>query len=101
MIPRERVLDLCQYSHYDARYPVICRDEQPKPLQADKRPPQPARPGHPATYDYEYVRRGPCTLWMFRWARGTRAWTGYTRCRPLRIILATARLSAGSWSAAI
>ena len=50
---------------YDARYPVICRDEQPKPLRADKRVPQPARPGRPATCDYEYVRRGTCTLWMF------------------------------------
>ena len=51
---------------YDARYPVICMDAQLKSLRADKRPPQPARPGHPATYDYEYVRRGiPCTLWMF------------------------------------
>ena len=48
----------------DARYPVIGRDEQPKPLRADKRPPQPARPGHPATYDYAYVRCGPCTIWL-------------------------------------
>ena len=62
MISREKVLDL--YSQpYDARYPVICRDEQPKPLRTDLRPPQPARPGHPATYDYEYVRT--CTIWMF------------------------------------
>ena len=50
---------------YDARYPVICRDEQPKLLRADKRPPQPARPGRPATYDYAYVRHGTCTLWPF------------------------------------
>ena len=38
VIPMERVLDL--YSRpYDARYPVICMDEQPKPLRADKRTP--------------------------------------------------------------
>ena len=56
----EAVLDL--YSQpYDARYPVICRDEQ----AGRQRTPQPARPGRPAAYDYEYVRRGPCTLWMF------------------------------------
>ena len=63
--PGEAVQDL--YSRpYDARYPVICMDAQPQSRRADKRPPQPARPGHPATYDYEYVRRGiPCTLWMF------------------------------------
>ena len=43
VVPMEAVLDL--YSQpYDARYPVICRDEQTKPLRADKRPPQPARP---------------------------------------------------------
>ena len=72
----------------DACYPVICRDEQPKPLRADQRPSQPARPDHPATYDYEYVRCGTCTIWMFvdRWAsgarptppRGARTWTGRT-----------------------
>ena len=34
------------------------------PVRANPRPPQPARPGHPATYDYAYVRCGPCALWM-------------------------------------
>ena len=60
----EAVLNL--YSRpYDARYPVICMDEHAKLLRADMRPPRPARPGHPATYDYEYVRHGTCTVWMF------------------------------------
>ena len=64
VIPMEAVLDL--YSQpCDARYPVICMDEQPQPLRADKRPPQPARPGHPTTYAYAYVRCGTCILWMF------------------------------------
>ena len=64
VILREKVLAL--YSQpYDARYPVICRDEQPKPLRADQRPSQPARLDHPATYGYEYVRCGTCTIWMF------------------------------------
>ena len=72
----ERVLDL--YSQpYDMRYPEICMDEQPKPLRANKRTPQPTRPSRPATYNYAYVRRGPCTLWMFveplgQWAHGPR-----------------------------
>ncbi len=64
VIPREAVLNL--YSRpYDARYPVIGRDEQPQPLRTDKRAPQPARPGQPATYDYAYVRCGTCTIGMF------------------------------------
>ncbi len=60
----EAVLNL--YSRpYDARYPVICMDEHAKLLRAHTRPPRPARPGHPATYDYEYVRHGTGTVWMF------------------------------------
>ena len=62
--PMETVREL--YSRpYDARPPVICRDEQPKPLRADQRTPRPARPGRPATYDYAYVRHGSCTVWLF------------------------------------
>ena len=39
-VPMEAVQAL--YSQlYGERYPVICRDEQPKPRQADKRAPQP------------------------------------------------------------
>ena len=57
----EAVLDL--YSQpYDVRHPVICRDEQHKQLLADKQTP---RPGRPATYDYEYVRHGSGTVWLF------------------------------------
>ena len=103
VIPRERVLDL--YSQpYETRYPVSCRDEQPKLLRADERPPQPARPGRPAAYDYAYARCGPCTIWIFveplgpwRTAHATarrRAWTGRAGCRLSRIIRATARPSA-------
>ena len=102
-VPMEAVLDL--YSQpYDARYPVIGRDEQSKPLRADQWTPPPARPGRLATYDYAYVRRGPCTLLAVRGTaargvrptplRGARAWTGRARCRPSRILRATARPSA-------
>ena len=63
VIPMEAVLDL--YSQpYAACYPVISRDEQPQPRRADKRPPHPASPGHPATYDYACVRHDTCTLWL-------------------------------------
>ena len=86
MVPMERVLDL--YSQpYDARYPVICMDEPPKPLRADKRTLQPARPGRPATYDYEYVRRGPCTLWLCVEPLG-----------PWRTAHATARRTGVDWA---
>ena len=53
-VPRAAVRNL--YSRpYAARYPVIGRDEQPKPRRADRRTPAAARPGRPATYDYAYV----------------------------------------------
>ena len=62
--PMEAVLDrYCQ--PYNERYPVICMDEQPKQLLSETRMPRPARPGQPATCDYEYVRHGTCTLWLF------------------------------------
>ena len=86
MIPREKGLDL--YSQpYVARDPVIGRDEQPQPRRADQRPPQPARPGHPATYDYAYVRCGTCTLWLFVEPMG-----------PWRTARATARRTAVDWA---
>ena len=64
---------------------MICRGEQPKPLRADKRVPQPARPGLPATY--EYVRRGTCTLWLFVEPLG-----------PWRTAHATARRTGVDWA---
>ena len=86
VIPRERGLD--RYSRpYDARYPVIGRDEQSQSLRADQWPSQPARPGRPATYDYEYVRCGPCTIGMFVEPLG-----------PWRTAHATARRTAVDWA---
>ncbi len=71
----------------DARYPVICMDEHAKFLRADKWPSQPARPGCPATYDYEYVRCGACTVWMFVEPLG-----------PWRTTNVTARRTAVDWA---
>ena len=87
--PREAVRDLYGQP-YDARYPVICMDEQPKQLLAETRTPRPAQPGQPATYAYAYVRQGSCTVWLFveplgpwRTAHATaRRWTGRAKCRP-------------------
>ncbi len=72
---------------YDARYPVICMDEHAQFLRADKWPSQPARPGRPATYDYEYVRCGACTIGMFVEPLG-----------PWRTARVTARRTAVDWA---
>ncbi len=40
-------------------------DEQPKQLISEVSEPIPAAPGEPARMDYEYVREGVCTVWMF------------------------------------
>ena len=47
---------------YDAREPVVCLDEKPVALHADVRPPQPARPGHVAKRDNEYLRCGTANI---------------------------------------
>ena len=43
---------------YDPKEPVVCLDEKPVSLHADKRPARPARPGHLAKRDTEYERCG-------------------------------------------
>ena len=47
---------------YDPREPVVCLDEKPVALHADVRAPRPARPGHLAKRDTEYVRCGTANL---------------------------------------
>ena len=60
----EQVLDV--YSQpYDARYPVVCMDEQPFQLLSETRSPIPMGPGRARVVDYEYTREGTCTVWMF------------------------------------
>ena len=60
----ERVLDVYRRPH-DPRRPVVCMDEQPKQLIRETRQPQGVRPGRARRIDYEYVREGVCTVWMF------------------------------------
>jgi len=48
----------------DDRRPVVCVDESSKQLVAETRIPQPAAPGQPVRYDYEYRRHGVCHLFM-------------------------------------
>jgi hypothetical protein len=60
----EQVLEVYRRP-YDRRHPVVCMDEQPKQLISEARRPIPPAPGRPARVDYEYVREGTCTVWMF------------------------------------
>jgi transposase len=59
----EDVLDL--YAEpYAADRPVVCFDELPFQLLADKRAPRPAAPGRAARVDYEYRRQGTANLFV-------------------------------------
>jgi DDE superfamily endonuclease len=60
----EQVLEVYQRP-YDPMRPVVCMDEQPKQLIAEVSQPVAAAPGQPARIDYEYVREGVCTVWIF------------------------------------
>lgn len=59
----EDVLDLYAEA-YDPQRPVVCFDERPCVLRADKQPPLPPAPGRLERYDYEYERCGYCNLFM-------------------------------------
>lgn len=59
----EQVLDVYKQP-YDPLYPVVCMDESPKQLIAEKRIPLSAKPGQVARYDYEYSRRGSCNIFI-------------------------------------
>jgi hypothetical protein len=75
-----RMEDLLEVYHrpYDERRPLVCLDEVPVQLVGEARTPLPARPGRPARYDYEYVRKGTANLFMafeplpgWRWVKAT------------------------------
>jgi DDE superfamily endonuclease len=59
----EDVLDLYA-KPLDSSKPVVCFDERPCQLVADKIEPLPGHPGQAARYDYEYERKGTCNLFM-------------------------------------
>jgi hypothetical protein len=60
----EEVLDV--YARpYDARYPVLCMDEQPIQLLKETRRPIAATKEHPRRVDYEYERAGTASIFMF------------------------------------
>jgi hypothetical protein len=82
----ENVLDVYKRPH-DPLHPVVCMDESPKQLMGEKRCPIPVSPGQPARYDYEYCRRGVCTIFL--------------ACEPLaskRMITITERRTKHDWA---
>ena len=60
----EDVLDLYEEPN-DPKRPVVCFDELPYQMVAEKRVPISARPGRVERYDYEYQRRGTTNLLAF------------------------------------
>ena len=60
----EDVLDVYERP-YDARFPVVCMDEQPVQLIGETRIKLPIESGHPERYDYEYRRNGTAVNFMF------------------------------------
>ena len=68
----EEVLDLYEEPH-DPKRPVVCFEEMPYQMVAEKRTPLPPKPRSPRRYDYEYERRGTANLFvLFEPKRGWR-----------------------------
>jgi hypothetical protein len=60
----EDMLDLYRLP-YDENYPVICMDEKPYQLLDDILTPIDMKPGGPKRIDYEYKRKGTCSIFVF------------------------------------
>lgn len=60
----EDVLEVYQRP-YEPQYPTVCMDETSKQLVGEVAQPLPLQAGHPACYDYEYIRNGVNNLFMF------------------------------------
>lgn len=50
---------------YNPSIPLICMDEQPCQLLGDTVEPIPMKPGKPKREDYEYIREGTCSIFVF------------------------------------
>lgn len=59
----EDVLDLYN-KPYDPRRPVVCLDEFSLTMHDEKVQPLPARPGKIKKQDYEYIRKGSCSVFV-------------------------------------
>lgn len=60
----EDVLELYE-EPYDPNKPVVCFDEIPYQMVAEKRTPLPQKPGRLQRYDYEYERKGTANIFAF------------------------------------
>ena len=60
----ETVLDV-YHASYDAKHPLIGRDEAARQLLSDAFDPLPLRPGKPKRIDDKYDRHGTCSPFMF------------------------------------
>jgi len=58
------LLDIYTHKQCNPQYPLICMDEKSKQLLADSRQLIKARPGKIEKYDYEYVRKGTCNIFV-------------------------------------
>jgi hypothetical protein len=50
---------------YDELFPVVCMDEKPYQLLDDILYPIAMKPGIPKRVDYEYERKGTCSIFVF------------------------------------
>lgn len=50
---------------YDPEVPLVCMDEKPYQLLDECTEPIPMEPGKPLREDYEYVREGTCSIFVF------------------------------------
>jgi len=60
----ENVLELYGLP-YDPNIPLVCFDEKPYQLLDDKLKPISTKPGKAAKQDYEYIRKGTCSIFVF------------------------------------
>ena len=60
----EDILDLYCLP-YDELYPVVCMDEKPYQLLDDVLVPIEMKPGKSRKHDYEYERKGTCSIFVF------------------------------------
>lgn len=60
----EDVLDVYELP-FDEDVPVVCIDEKPYQFLDESRPKLPMRPGDDEKIDFEYVRKGTCSIFAF------------------------------------
>jgi hypothetical protein len=88
----EDVLDLYE-EPYNPKKPVVCFDEMPYQMVAEKHTPLPQKPGRPQRYDYEYERKGMVNIFaLFEPKSGWRHLDITDRRRAVDFALAMRRL---------